>query len=58
MPSHQDEAALQALALKDEFEVTLLQGFFGRPIPFRFPIAAIPEHDRAAAILAFGDRPL
>lgn len=55
--AHPDEheATMQALAMKHELEVTLLQGLFRRLIAFGFPIATIPEHDRTTAILPLRD---
>ena len=52
---HQHPAAMQPLALEDEFEVALGERFLGRAPPFGLPVAAVPELDRAAAILALGD---
>ena len=53
---HQHEAALQPLSFKGKLEVALGESLLGRPVAFRLPVAAVPEHDRAAAILAFGNR--
>lgn len=51
--AHQHEAAVQALALQGELEVAFCQRLLRALISFRFPIAPIPEHDRAAAVLTF-----
>src|SRR5690606_33240314 len=45
--------ALHALALEHEFEVALLEALMR--VADRFPGALVPEHHRAAAILALGD---
>ena len=45
--------ALQFLAVEAEFEFALLQSFFG--VDFWFPGALVPDHDRAAAVLALRD---
>ena len=47
---------MQPLALQREFEVALRQRLLGALLSFRLPVAAVPQHDRAAAILAFRDR--
>ena len=54
--AHQHPAAAQALTFQGEFELALFQSFVG--IALGDPIAAVPQLDRAAAILTFGDRPL
>ncbi len=51
--AHEVPAALQFLAVQSEFEVALLEAELR--VIFRLPAAAIPDHHRAAAILAFGD---
>lgn len=53
---HQDETAMQPLAMKRELEVALLQGLFWRLAAFRLPVAAIPQHHRATAILTLWNR--
>ena len=40
-----------------ELEIALGQRLLRRLVAFRLPVAAIPQHDRAAAILAFGNGP-
>ena len=49
-------APVELLAIEVEREVAL--GVTLRRIAFRAPEAAVPDHDRAAAVLAFGDDPL
>ena len=51
--AHQNPFAVQFLAVKNEFEVALGQALVR--VTLRFPGAFIPQHYRAAAILAFGD---
>jgi hypothetical protein len=53
--THQHEAALQPLAVEDDLQVALLQALVRVGPGFRLPIAAVPEHHRAAAVLALGD---
>ncbi len=50
---HQHEAAMQPLTFQRKLEITLGERLFGRLVAFRLPVAAIPKHDRTAAILAF-----
>src|SRR3954447_9303769 len=50
--SHQDPTAVQLLAMESELEVALLEPARG---VVRLPIAAVPEQDSPAAILAFGN---
>jgi hypothetical protein len=52
----QDEAAMQPLALKNKLEIALRQRLLGGPRSIGLPIAAVPQHDRAAAILTLGYR--
>lgn len=54
--AHKHEAAVQALAFEGELEVALGKRLFRALLSLRLPIAAIPQHDRAAAILAFRNR--
>ena len=49
---HQNPAALQLVAVQGELQVALLEAALG---VIGFPGAAIPQHDGAAAILAFGN---
>ena len=51
--AHEHPAALQLLADQREFELALAQRLGG--IAVRGPEAAVPQHHRAAAILALGD---
>ena len=51
--AHQHPAAMQTLALEDEFQVAFLQPLVR--VALGQPVAAIPELHRAAAILAFGN---
>jgi hypothetical protein len=53
----QDKSAVQPIALQRELEIALRQRLLGGLRSLRFPITAIPQHDRAAAILTLGDRP-
>ncbi len=55
---HQDETALQPLAVEDDLKVAFLQALMRIGPGLGLPIAAVPQHHRAAAILAFWDRPL
>ena len=50
---HQHPAAMQFLAVQAEFEIALGQHLVG--VAFRRPGAAVPQHHRAAAILALGN---
>ena len=50
---HQHPFAVQLLAFQREFEVAFLEALLGI---VREPVAAIPDHHSAAAILAFRDR--
>jgi hypothetical protein len=52
---HKDKASLQTLALQAKLEIALCQGLLWAIVAFGLPIAAIPQHHRAAAILAFPD---
>src|SRR6266702_886343 len=51
--AHEHPAAVQLVAVQRELEVTLLEAAFGI---IGFPSAAVPQHHRAAAILAFWNR--
>ena len=53
----QDESAMQTLALEGKLEIALRQRLLWGPRSVRLPIAAVPQHDRAAAILTLGNRP-
>ncbi len=55
---HPDEnpAAVQALAVERELEVAALKCRLRRLSSFRFPVAAVPELHRAAAVFSLGDR--
>ena len=48
---------MQSLALQRELEIALRQRLLGGLRSIGLPITAIPQHDRAAAILTLGDRP-
>jgi hypothetical protein len=48
---------MQSLALQRELEVAFRQRLLGGPRSIGLPIAAVPQHDRAAAILTLGYRP-
>ncbi len=54
---HQHEAALQPLAVQDDLQVALLQALVRVGPRFGLPVAAVPQHHRAAAVLALRDRP-
>ncbi|MBB4482288.1 hypothetical protein GGE46_004901 [Rhizobium etli] len=54
--AHKHEASVQALAVKRELEIALEKGLLGARSSLRLPITAIPQHDCAAAILAFRNR--
>ena len=51
--SHQHKASLQLFADQRETQLALAQSLFR--VAVSGPEAAIPQHDRAAAILSFGD---
>ena len=51
------KSAMQSLALEGELEIALRQRLLGGLRSLGLPIAAVPQHDRAAAILTLGDRP-
>ena len=53
---NEHEASVQPLAVQHELEVALLHRLFRRLAALRLPVAPIPEHDRAATILALRDR--
>src|SRR6202044_3203061 len=53
----QDKPAMQTLALEGKLEIALRQRLLGGAGSVRLPIAAVPQHDRAAAILTLGYRP-
>ncbi len=53
---YENEATLETLAIKLELQVALFELLLYRAFAFGLPIAAVPEHDRAATILALGDR--
>ena len=53
----QDKSTMQSLALQRELEVAFRQRLLGGPRSIGLPIAAVPQHDRAAAILTLRDRP-
>ena len=42
--AHQHPAAVQPLALERELQLALRQRLVGRLVPFRLPIAAVPQH--------------
>ncbi len=52
--AHQMPAALKLSALEPEFQTAFLQAALR--ILFGLPLAAVPQHDGAAAVLAFRDR--
>ena len=54
--AHQHPAAPQLGARKNELELTPAQCFAGVTVPVRHPEAAVPQHDRPAAVLTLGDR--
>ena len=56
-PDH-DPLALHAVAVEDEMEMPLGDGLARILARDRLPGAVIPQHHRAAAILALGDRAL
>ena len=55
LDADQDPAAVQALAFEAELEVAVGQGLLGGLRAFRGPVAAVPDLDGAAAVLALGD---
>ena len=56
--SHEHPTAVQSLALQRELQVAFGQGLLRRRVALGLPIAAIPELDGPAAILALRDRAL
>ncbi len=54
--AHQHPRALQPLAVQGELQVALAPAWRSR-VALGLPVAAIPQHHRAAAVLALGDRP-
>ena len=52
--AHQNPFAVQLLAVKHKLEVALGQALIR--VAYRLPGSFIPQHHRAAAVLAFGDR--
>src|SRR5262245_43248264 len=56
--AHEHPASAQFLTGEGEFELTLAECLIDIAIALRGPEAAIPQHDRAAAIFAFGYGPL
>ena len=48
---------MHPFTIKHELEVAAGESLFGRSIAPRFPVAAVPELDRAAAVLALRDGP-
>ena len=46
---------MQTLALEGKLEIALRQHLLGGPRSVQLPIAAVPQHDRAAAILTLGN---
>jgi hypothetical protein len=55
--SNQDEAAMQSSAFESELKIALCQRLLRTPLSLRLPIATVPEHDRAAAVLPLRTRP-
>jgi hypothetical protein len=53
--AHQHPTAVQLAAFQRELKIAALEGVLRRLVAFRRPIAAVPEHHRAAAIFALGD---
>jgi hypothetical protein len=58
LDADQHPASLEMRALKLEFQIAVRESLLGRVSTLGRPIAAIPELNRAAAVLAFRDRPL
>src|SRR5215813_3090024 len=56
--AHEHPASAQFLAGEGEFELTLAECLIDIAIALRHPETPIPQHDRAAAIFAFGYGPL
>ena len=46
---------MQPLAFEDELEIALCQRLRGSPFSLRLPIAAVPKHNGAAAVLTLWD---
>ena len=47
---------MQAIAFEHDLQVALFQPFMRVGSGLRRPIAAVPQHDRAAAVLVLGNR--
>ena len=56
--AHQNPAAVQPLALQRELEFAVRERLLGVRAALRLPIAAVPQLNRSAAILALRDRAL
>ncbi len=57
--AHQHPGAMHPLPLHDELQFARIEGLADRlEALFRRPIAPVPQHHRAAAVLALGDGPL
>src|SRR5262245_33332021 len=54
--AHEYPAAPELLSGDSEFQIALSQCRADAGRPFRHPEPAVPEHDGAAAVFAFGDR--
>jgi hypothetical protein len=48
---------VQTFAIKPKFEIATRQRLFRALLSIRLPVTAVPEHDRASAILALWYRP-
>ena len=55
LETHQHPAALQFFSGENEFEFAVAKCLLGIFVTERRPEAAIPQHHRAAAVLAFGN---
>jgi hypothetical protein len=46
---------VEAFTVEHKLKIAAGKGLIGCPVPLRFPVAAIPELDRAAAVLTLRD---
>ena len=46
---------MQFLAVEPELQGSLFERIFRRLVAFGRPVSAIPDHDRATAVLSFGN---
>src|SRR6266852_3609329 len=51
----QDPTSMQLLAVEPELQGAFFESFFRRLVALGGPVSAVPDHNRPAAVLAFGN---